>query len=86
VNPAIGVDPNILCMKTVSDPSGIGAPVKMRAARPGGTDPFALPPAMTRSATVSGAPAAVTMSANRTAYPSTAEFVKGGSAIEAMRS
>ena len=33
-------------MKTVSDPSGIGAPVKMRTARPGGTDPFALPPAM----------------------------------------
>ena len=73
-------------MKTVSDQSGIGAPVKMRTARPGGTDFFGLPPAMTRSATAIGASAAITTSANRTAYPSTAEFVKGGSAIEAVRS
>jgi hypothetical protein len=42
--------------------------------------------AVQRGQFLSDAAAAVTMSANRTAYPSTAEFVKGGSAIEAMRS
>ena len=39
------------CMKTVSAPAGIGAPVKMRIARPGTAASSAEAPAWTQSAT-----------------------------------
>ncbi len=54
-------------MKTVSAPGGMGAPVKMRMAWPGGTGAPAEPPAWVREATTKARASPAGRSSPRTA-------------------
>ena len=70
---------------TASAPSGIGAPVKIRAACPGPTTPENGRPAADSPTHSSRAPA-LAVSTARTAYPSIAELAKGGCVRAAITS